>query len=231
MRADLFFNVEFIVLFLRSNRVRTYQKCTSTSFFVPAQTLITPKLLIKPSYCNLRKLQVRRRSLSNLTLLMVLPWTEPELLWGLLRPRAPPWYFPPKNQSCLPPKIRPPITNPSTVKFPLTIQWTPTAQFFLPSGISSLTAPSSLCNKQQLPFMCAANLQFCKQSVNFLVPQRSIYSQPAEMMFCVPDVFVCVCVGQAPHMNLWCDPSQEAYKRFCTKPTECAFFISMSLLA
>ncbi len=26
------------------------------------------------------------------------------------------------------------------------------------------------------------------------------------------------------HMNLWCDPSQEAYKRFCTKPTECAFF-------
>jgi hypothetical protein len=30
-------------------------------------------------------------------------------------------YFPPKNQSCLPPTIRPPITNPSTVKLPLSI--------------------------------------------------------------------------------------------------------------
>ncbi len=35
----------FSVLFLRSNLLCTNQKSTSASFFVPAQTLITPKLL------------------------------------------------------------------------------------------------------------------------------------------------------------------------------------------
>jgi hypothetical protein len=40
--------------------------------------------LIKPYYCNLRKLQVCSRSLSNSTSLMFLPWTEPKLLQGLL---------------------------------------------------------------------------------------------------------------------------------------------------
>jgi hypothetical protein len=36
--------VNFGVLFLRSNHLRAYQKSTSASFFVPAWTLITPKL-------------------------------------------------------------------------------------------------------------------------------------------------------------------------------------------
>jgi hypothetical protein len=36
--------VDFGVLFLRSNLLRTYQKSTCASFFAPAQTLITPKL-------------------------------------------------------------------------------------------------------------------------------------------------------------------------------------------
>jgi hypothetical protein len=44
----------------------------------------------------------------------------------------------------------------------------------------------------RFPFMHAVNLQFCEQSVHFW-PQRSTYSQPAEITFCVPDVFVCVC--------------------------------------
>jgi hypothetical protein len=41
---------------------------------------LPPKLdsLIKPSYCNLRKLQVSRRLFSNSMLLMFLPWTEPK---------------------------------------------------------------------------------------------------------------------------------------------------------
>jgi hypothetical protein len=41
--------VDFGVLFLCSNFLRTYQKSMSASFFVPAQTLITPKLF-KSSY-------------------------------------------------------------------------------------------------------------------------------------------------------------------------------------
>ncbi len=96
--------------------------------------------LIMPYNCNLCKLQVHRRLLSNLTLLMSLPWTEPKLLQGLLWPRAPPWYFLPKIQPCLPPRICPPITNPLTVKLPLSIQWTPTSQWRLFRGISSLMA-------------------------------------------------------------------------------------------
>jgi hypothetical protein len=56
--------------------------------------------------------------------------------------RAPPWCFPPIIQSCLLPRLWPPINNPSTVKLPLSIQLTPTAQCCLPSGISSLLAPS-----------------------------------------------------------------------------------------
>ncbi len=69
---------------------------------------------------------------------------KPKLLWVLLRlqiTRAPPWCFPPIIQSCLPPWLRPPINNPSTVKLPLSIQWTPTAQCCLPGGNSSLLAP------------------------------------------------------------------------------------------
>ncbi len=47
MRATcaLCHTVDFGVLFLRSNLLRTYQKSKSASFFVPARTLITPKLL------------------------------------------------------------------------------------------------------------------------------------------------------------------------------------------
>ncbi len=56
--------------------------------------------------------------------------------------RAPLWCFPPIIQSCLPPRLRPPITNPSTVKLPLSILWTPLAQCCLPGSISSLLAPS-----------------------------------------------------------------------------------------
>jgi hypothetical protein len=37
--------VDFGVLFLRSNLLRTYQKSTGASFFIPARTHITPKLL------------------------------------------------------------------------------------------------------------------------------------------------------------------------------------------
>jgi hypothetical protein len=105
--------------------------------------------LIKPYYCNLRKLQVFRRLLSNSTLLVFLPLAEPKLLQGLLRPRAPPWYFLPKIQSCQPPRICPPITNPLTVKLPLSIQWTPATQCCLPSSINSLMAPSPPCDKQR----------------------------------------------------------------------------------
>jgi hypothetical protein len=71
--------------------------------------------------------------------------TNPKLVRGLLRlqvSRAPPWYFPPINQSCLLPSLRPPITNPSSVKPPLSIQWTPVPQCCLPGSISSLLAPS-----------------------------------------------------------------------------------------
>ncbi len=71
--------------------------------------------------------------------------TKPELLQGLLRLQittAPPWYFPSIILSCLSPWLRPPITNPSTVKLPLSIQWTPAAQCCLLGGISSLLAPS-----------------------------------------------------------------------------------------
>jgi hypothetical protein len=56
--------------------------------------------------------------------------------------RALPWCFPPIIQSCLPPRLRPPIDNSSTVKLPLSIQWTRAAQCRLPGGISSLLAPS-----------------------------------------------------------------------------------------
>jgi hypothetical protein len=45
-------------------------------------------------------------------------------------------------QSCLPPRLRPPINNPSTVKLPLSIRGTPTTQCCLPGVISSLLAPS-----------------------------------------------------------------------------------------
>jgi hypothetical protein len=45
-------------------------------------------------------------------------------------------------QSCLLPRLRPPIYNPLTIKLPLSIQWTPAAQCCLPGGISSLLAPS-----------------------------------------------------------------------------------------
>jgi hypothetical protein len=45
------------------------------------------------------------------------------------------------------PRLRPPITNPSTVKLP-SIQWTPAPQSCLPGGISSLLAPSPPHNKQ-----------------------------------------------------------------------------------
>jgi hypothetical protein len=38
--------VDFGVLFLRSNLLHTYQNSTIASFFNPAQTLITPKLLM-----------------------------------------------------------------------------------------------------------------------------------------------------------------------------------------
>ncbi len=56
--------------------------------------------------------------------------------------RAPLWCFPPKICSCLPPRLRPSITNPPKVKLPLSIQWTPAAQCCLSGGISSLLAPS-----------------------------------------------------------------------------------------
>ncbi len=72
-------------------------------------------------------------------------WTKPKLLQGLLRLqliRAPPWCFLPIIQSCLPPRLQPPINNPSTVKLPSSIQWTPTTQCCLSGGISSLLAPS-----------------------------------------------------------------------------------------
>jgi hypothetical protein len=47
------------------------------------------------------------------------------------------------------PRLRPLINNPSTVKLPLSIQWVPTPQSCLPSGISSLLAPSPPCYKQR----------------------------------------------------------------------------------
>ena len=56
--------------------------------------------------------------------------------------RAPPWYFQTIIQSCLLPWLWPPITNPLTVKLPLSIQWTLALQSCLPGGISSLLAPS-----------------------------------------------------------------------------------------
>ncbi len=56
--------------------------------------------------------------------------------------RAPPWYFPQIMQSCLSPRLQPPINNPLTVKLSLSIPWTPTAQCCLPSVISSLLEPS-----------------------------------------------------------------------------------------
>jgi hypothetical protein len=56
--------------------------------------------------------------------------------------RAPPWCFPPIIQSCLLPRLWPPIDNPLTVYLPLSIQWTPIAQCCLPGGISSLMTPS-----------------------------------------------------------------------------------------
>ncbi len=80
--------------------------------------------------------------------------TNPKLVRGLLRlqvSRASPWYFPPISQSCPLPRLRPPITNPSTVKPPLSIQWTTAPQCCLPGGISSLLTPSPSppCDKQR----------------------------------------------------------------------------------
>jgi hypothetical protein len=55
---------------------------------------------------------------------------------------APPWCFLPIIQSSLPPRLWPPINNASTVKLPLSIQWTPATKCCLPGSISSLLAPS-----------------------------------------------------------------------------------------
>ncbi len=53
-----------------------------TNVSVVASTSTSPSLklnsIIKPSYCNLHKLQVSRRMLSDSTQLMFLPWTEPK---------------------------------------------------------------------------------------------------------------------------------------------------------
>ncbi len=64
------------------------------------------------------------RSFNHSTMLCFRRWTNHKLPQGLLRlqvTRAPPWYFPPINQSCLSPRLWPHITNPLKVKPPLSI--------------------------------------------------------------------------------------------------------------
>ncbi len=56
--------VDFGVLFLRLNLLCTYQKSTSASIFVPAQTLITPKLLIG---CSSKHQRIPRNCTRNRT--------------------------------------------------------------------------------------------------------------------------------------------------------------------
>ncbi len=63
-------------------------------------------------------------------------------LLGLNITRAPPWCFPPIIQSCLWPRIRPPINNPPTVKLPTSCQRTLPAWWCLLGGTRSLIGPS-----------------------------------------------------------------------------------------
>ncbi len=68
-------------LFLYGVVVKTIGLCVF-SILIFGKEAISLKLdsLIKPYYCNLHRLQVCRRLLSNSTLLMFLPWTEPKHL-------------------------------------------------------------------------------------------------------------------------------------------------------